>query len=435
MIVPLRRRLVNRLGRAVAACALGTAALPRAVCATTAPAAPPPSWREHTIASALLKEDRRLLVALPAGYATDRRSYPVLWLLDADDREQFDAAVANIAFLAARGAIPPLIVAGVANGSDRTRDLTPAPDATMRAINPTAGDMDRFLDFIEHEAKPVVATAYRTAPYTVLAGHSFGGLTGMNVAGRRPTMAQAVIAMSPSLWFNNRALIGPWSAAIASRRTPLRLFSTRGGNEPLIDGSAGRFERRLDSLLARRSRATVHFGHRRYPDDPHSLTPLQSLTDGLRFVFASYSMAVTDIDRLPDPYQADSTQWVRVMRGVEQQWARRQRDFPAAAVGEDTTDRALPESYFEVAPLLATINAGAGLAMARRAVALRPRSATALRLLGQVHAVRGDTLLARTRLTEALAHARASGDSAAVTAAEGALRTLSSAPGGGPGRP
>jgi hypothetical protein len=246
-------------------------------------------------------------------------------------------------------------------------------------------------------------------------------------------MAQAVIAMSPSLWFNEEALIAPWSAAIAGRTAPLRLFSTRGGNEPLIDRSAGRFERRLDSLLARRRARAVAYRHHRYPDDSHNITPLQSLTDGLRFTFAEYSMAVTDIDRLPDPFKADSAQWARALGGVEQQWAARRQAFPAAVLGEAAADDALPESYFAMAPLLASINPGAGEALARRAVALRPQSVAAARVLAEVHAIRGDTASARTRLTEALARARAARDSAGAAAVEGALQKLAGSAPKGPG--
>jgi len=430
----LHRSLLSPRALARSVAWLVAAAAPVAAQAPAAAGAPQAiPWSEHALTSAILKEERRLLVAVPDGYETPGRSYPLLWLLDADDREQFAAAVANVRFLVSRGAIPPLVVAGIANGADRMRDLTPPPSAAMRAANPTAGGMDRFLDFVEQEARPLVAARYRVAPYTIFAGHSLGGLAGVFVAARRPGMAQAVIAMSPSLWFNEDALIAPWSAAIAGRTAPLRLFSTRGGNEPLIDRSAGRFERRLDSLLARRRARAVAYRHHRYPDDSHNITPLQSLTDGLRFTFAEYSMAVTDIDRLPDPFKADSAQWARALGGVEQQWAARRQAFPAAVLGEAAADDALPESYFAMAPLLASINPGAGEALARRAVALRPQSVAAARVLAEVHAIRGDTASARTRLTEALARARAARDSAGAAAVEGALQKLAGSASKGPG--
>src|SRR4051812_30024675 len=83
-------------------------------------------WTKEIFNSSRLGEPRSILVATPEGYSTSTERYPVLVLLDAEDRAQFNLAVANVAFLANRRAIPPLIVVGIANGKDRTHDLTPA---------------------------------------------------------------------------------------------------------------------------------------------------------------------------------------------------------------------------------------------------------------------------------------------------------------------
>src|SRR5207244_883704 len=51
---------------------------------------------------------------------------------------QFAAAVANVAFLANRGAIPEMLIVGIANGKDRTRDMTPAATGATAKTFPTA---------------------------------------------------------------------------------------------------------------------------------------------------------------------------------------------------------------------------------------------------------------------------------------------------------
>ncbi len=99
--------------------------------------------------------------------------------------------------------MPPVIIVGVTN-TDRTRDLTPtnAPlagrDGTPREF-PTSGGASRFLDFFEKELFPYVDSHYRTQPYRLLAGHSFGGLFALNALFTRPAMFEAVIAVGPSL--------------------------------------------------------------------------------------------------------------------------------------------------------------------------------------------------------------------------------------------
>jgi predicted alpha/beta superfamily hydrolase len=63
-------------------------------------------WTREVVTSAHLKEQRAIYVATPDGYRTGTDRYPVLVILDADDRPQFNLALANVAFLASRGAIP-----------------------------------------------------------------------------------------------------------------------------------------------------------------------------------------------------------------------------------------------------------------------------------------------------------------------------------------
>ena len=83
-----------------------------ALCSTTplfAQDAPKP-WTKLTIQSATLAYTRTIYVATPPGYSNTLRRFPVLVLLDADDEDQFNAAVANLRFLAGRAAIPELLL-------------------------------------------------------------------------------------------------------------------------------------------------------------------------------------------------------------------------------------------------------------------------------------------------------------------------------------
>jgi predicted alpha/beta superfamily hydrolase len=251
-------------------------------------------WIREVVNSAKLKGPRDIFVATPAGYDESKDRYPVLVLLDADDRPQFNLAIANVAFLASRRAIPPLIVVGIPNGSDRTHDLTPAATGSNAKNFPTAGGAGAFADFIVDEVLPLVRSKYRTMPSAILAGHSFGGLTALEVAATKPGSFVGVIAMSPSLWWNDSNGVASYSAAIAKAPKAERLFVSSGGLEGDIDRPTVRFSRILDSVKP----ALVAFGHRRYPDDTHGLTPAPSLADGLRFIFEPVSVTNLPISAL-----------------------------------------------------------------------------------------------------------------------------------------
>src|SRR5918992_5889586 len=229
-----------------AALALSVLAVPaRAQDTTLAP------WGREVLNSAKLGEQRTILVATPDGYQTGTERYPVLVLLDADDRAQFGLAVANVRFLASRNAIPPLIVVGVTNGKDRTHDLTPTPTGRTAKTFPTAGGASRFAEYIAGEVLPLVRSRYRTLPTTILAGHSFGGLFALHVAATRPGTFHGVIAISPSLWWNDSSGVVTFADEIAKVTATQRLFATSGGLEPAIDRTTQRFVSRVDSIKPR----------------------------------------------------------------------------------------------------------------------------------------------------------------------------------------
>src|SRR5919109_4131548 len=191
-------------------------------------------WTRHTIHSTKLKEDRQIFVALPDDYGATQRRYAILVILDADDRPQFGAAIANVKFLTSRGAIPALIVVGIANGKDRTHDLTPTPTGKTAKDFPTAGGADVFADFIAEEVLPMVRAKYRARPTTIFAGHSFGGLIALHIAATRSGSYVGVVAMSPALWWNDSTGVVRYADAIAKSRSPQRIFATSGGLEEPI---------------------------------------------------------------------------------------------------------------------------------------------------------------------------------------------------------
>lgn len=281
----------------------------------------PTLWLKDTFKSAKLGADRTIYVATPANYGTSAQRYPVLVLLDADDEPQFTAAVANVAFLANRGAIPDMLVVGVTNGKDRTHDMTPAATGETAKTFPTAGGAHAFTDFIVDEVLPRVRSRYRTLPTTVLAGHSFGGLYAVDVAATRPGTFAGIIAMSPSLWWNDSTPARDYATAIAKTGATTRLFATSGGLEAPIDVTTKIFAAKLDSIKP----STLAFAYRFYPEDTHGLTPEPSLVDGLKFVFAPISLTRSPMMAL-GPH-SDSATIVSAVTETEENYGRGARSL------------------------------------------------------------------------------------------------------------
>ena len=356
-------------------------------------------WTREPIHSAKLNEDRSILVSTPAGYENGTDRFPVLVILDADDQPQFQLALANVGFLANRGTIPRMIVVGIPNGRDRTHDLTPPATGSAARNFPTAGGATAFADFLVDEVMPLVRSKYRTMPATILAGHSFGGLVALEVATKRPGAFTGVIAMSPSLWWNDSSLVGGYYDALAKSPKPQRIFMTSGGFEGDIDRPTTRLALRLDSLKS----STIAFGHRRYPEDTHGLTPAPSLVDGLRFVFEPIAVSKLPISALGP--SSDSADVVRALNESIREYAAGAHTF---GMDERLPEMQLNQLGYNV--LQALRNPALAVWVFRKNVDLYPESANVYDSLGDGLLAGGDTTAAMAQFRRAIAVGTRTGD-------------------------
>jgi hypothetical protein len=236
------------------------------------------------IKSEVLGEDRVILVRTPPGYERDGRRYPVLYLTDGDAHLGHTAS--TIEFLSRNGRMPEMIVVAITN-TDRTRDLTPTnasmwrPDGT-EAKMPTSGGADKFLKFIETELIPKVEKDYRTQPYRVFAGHSFGGLFAIHALLTRPEAFNAYIAVSPSMHWDNQLLSRKAEEFFRDRKELDRTLYFTLANE----GGAMRegFDR-FKGILGKSKPKGFEWGAMLMEDEDHGSVVMRSHYQGFRKVF------------------------------------------------------------------------------------------------------------------------------------------------------
>ncbi len=162
--------------------------------------------RSLTLESKILAQTRRINVHLPAGYDTSGKTYPVLYLMDGGEKEDFP----HIAGLAQLGELSwtyrEMIVVGI-EGIDRRHDLThPTRVAAEKADYPTTGGSQAYRRFLAEELKPWVAARYRVNGEDAIIGESLAGLFVIETLLKQPTLFDAYIAASPSLWWSDQAL-------------------------------------------------------------------------------------------------------------------------------------------------------------------------------------------------------------------------------------
>ena len=244
--------------------------------------------KRFSIKSTVLGEDRIILVRTPAGYETNKVSYPVLYMTDGDAHMGHTAS--TIEFLAQNGRISDLIVVGVTN-TDRTRDLSPVKSSDKNAAGelqfPTSGGADNFLKFFETELIPEIEKEYRVQPYRILAGHSLGGLFAIHALIAKPGLFNSYVAVSPSLqWENNEALKRAETFLKNQKESKVTLFASIG-NEP---GAIGEAFDKLKDALAKSNIKGFEWQAERMADEDHGSVVLRSHYFGLRKVFDGWQM-------------------------------------------------------------------------------------------------------------------------------------------------
>lgn len=233
----------------------------------------------HEFAAGALPEARTVWVALPAGYhaAGDTR-YDTLYVLDA--RGTLPLAAADAGLLGVAGEAPPLIVVGIDSltPADRFRNFTPVPDPTGR--HAAAGGADPFLKFVGDEVVPKIERSYRTSGKRMVAGHSLAGLWVLHAAMERPSLFDAYAAISPTLGWADRQLIGRLrDEAKKDGRFPAFVFVTMADDAPAYAEAY----LALQELVNASPRLRSHWTLRRFPGETHVSTVAPALHAALRW--------------------------------------------------------------------------------------------------------------------------------------------------------
>ncbi|MEO6550071.1 MAG: alpha/beta hydrolase-fold protein [Ferruginibacter sp.] len=250
-----------------------------------------------TIHSKILNEDRNIYIHCPKPDSTnlDNR-FPVLYLMDGDNHFELLAQYADYLSRPDLLAIPKMIIVGIPN-TERRRDLTPTvsisdymgkPD-TSNLMKPSGGN-DVFLKFINTELIPAIDKKYKTKPYKIFAGHSFGGLSSINCMLTHPDMFDAYIAVSPSFWWDNRYLLKLADKKLPKGSTLNKMFFYSDGNE---GGDSSFFHLDLltfDSLISNKNLIGLNYMYKHYPTETHMTEPIVAYFDALRFIFKEWEI-------------------------------------------------------------------------------------------------------------------------------------------------
>lgn len=177
------------------------------------------NWRlrkHEQFGSQLLRAKRDFIVYLPPMYdGNPYRRYPVLFMQDGQNLFHPETAFIKRNYwrmgetadeLTVAGQVEPLIIVGVYNsGEHRINEYTHLADRRWGG-----GQADRYGQMIVEELKPFIDHSYRTLPGAEncgIGGSSLGGLVSLYLGLRYPSVFGKIAAISPSVWWHNRAIL------------------------------------------------------------------------------------------------------------------------------------------------------------------------------------------------------------------------------------
>lgn len=216
-----------------------------------------PAVRQIDIRDSLRGHSYRIFLSQAATPAP-ARGYPVLYVLDGNASFALAALLARgqAARSEVTGHVAPVVVGiGYPSDSDydqsaRARDYTIAAPGEKLA---DAGQADAFLDFIERQVKPLVASQFRLdRGRQAVFGHSFGGLLVVRALLTRPLDYTTYLASSPSIWWQNRLVLDNVEGLAARTSTQLPWVQISVGARE-DDPPPANYPEHLRALLATRT--------------------------------------------------------------------------------------------------------------------------------------------------------------------------------------
>ena len=261
----------------------------------------------NSINSKILNEQREFWVQLPENY-NSLKKYPVAYILDGSVHLN---TVHTVQSYYSGGYFPEMILIGISNNTNRTRDLTTSQIKKFQSseIDENTGGAEKFTQFIKNELIPYVDSKYATTSYRTLIGHSYGGLFTINTLINHPHLFENYVAIDPSLDWDNQKLLNEAKIKLQNENySGKSLFISLNGQLDMQNNAINienvmqdtsaftlfpRSNIEFSNIVRQNAKNGLFFKWKFYPKDIHGTIALPSIMDGLISVFEWYQMENT----------------------------------------------------------------------------------------------------------------------------------------------
>ncbi len=238
--------------------------------------------QELNIKSTITEKDYKLYINLPRNINDPGKTFPVIYLLDA----QWDFTLLQAIYGEQYydGFLPDAIIVGITWGGEN-----PNPDS-LRVIDftpsktkqePTGGGAKKFLEFIKNELIPFIESKYKTSPNDrTLIGCSLGGLFTLYAMLNEPNLFSKYVLTSPALQWDKNIIYSYLNQySEKNKNLKAKLFMGIGEYE-----QADNFQK-FSNLLEEKKFADLKFKAKVIMGAGHSGGKAEGFTRGLQFAF------------------------------------------------------------------------------------------------------------------------------------------------------
>ncbi len=264
--------------------------------------------QRYTIHSKMLNENRNYSVYLPSSYKNSPdKEYIVAYVLDGERSTFFEVsgiAQSMHSNYNLKLQIPELIIVSIEN-TNRTRDYTPTNslnylDRENIAAFKSSGKANGFMNFIDKELMPEINKSYRTAPQSMIIGHSMGGLFALHCLLENPKLFSYYLLIDPS-WFWDHNYIGKRGKEILEKRTDLKARIFIGlANNFHEDKRHYKWGKQFYTLLKKNKSRDLKVDLKYFEDEKHLTVTIPATYYGLRSIFQPYEIDINEVTKDPN---------------------------------------------------------------------------------------------------------------------------------------
>jgi predicted alpha/beta superfamily hydrolase len=242
------------------------------------------------IHSDITNEDYDLYVNLPGDYGETSKTFPVVYLIDAQWDFPLVSAIYGEQYY--DGFMPAAVVVGITwSGKNPGYDSLRARDFTPTTMSQPSrfGNAPDFLKSIKNEIIPYIKKNYRVTSNRTLIGSSYGGLFTLYTLFTETNVFNQYILTSPAILFDN-GVISKIEREYAEKNSklPVRLYIAYGGYE-----DAASFQNFIDTLK-NMNFTGLEFRSNEIEGMGHSGAKAEGFSRGLQFAFSRPTIKLSD---------------------------------------------------------------------------------------------------------------------------------------------